>query len=532
MTHADSMHTTVPGALAGRATTDPEAPFVIGGQETVTFGELEARAESLAASLHSLGIEAGDRVAIVMPAWIEFVVSMFAVSKVGAVLVPLNPYLTGPELQYMLRHSEAVAAITAEDLGEVDFLQLFEELLPQLPDLQYLITVGEEDLWYDDRIFQYEDLLSAGAGRDYLAPELSSSDLFAILYTSGTTGKQKGVELTHGNLLHAALATVGALEVGPDDRVIGVSALHHVFGLGPGLLGCLATGAALILQETFEAAITLDLIEKHGATIHYGVPTLFVTELHEQRESPRDVSSLRRGLVAGAPMSDALIRQVEDELCPELMVAYSLTECGSTVSLTRPDLSPEKRYFTVGRPIERTLVKILDPEGVELPVESVGEIGVRGDGVMRGYYRQPQETSNWFDSEGFFRTGDLGIVDDEGFLHLVGRRKEVIIRSGFSVYPREVESRISAHPAVREAVVVGIPDDVLGEAICACVVPIEGAIVTDQEIRDWSLVTLAEYKVPDVVRFLEEFPLTGTGKVRRVEVSRLVQETSGGTAAK
>ncbi len=166
MTAADTIYRTVPGALAGRATSDPESPFLISGAETVPFGELEVRAEALAASLHSLGIEAGDRVAVVMPAWVEFVVSMFAISKLGAVMVPLNPFLTAPELQYMLRHSETVAAITAEDLGEVDFLQLFEELLTQLPDLQYLITVGKEDLWYDDRIFQYEDLLSAGAGRD------------------------------------------------------------------------------------------------------------------------------------------------------------------------------------------------------------------------------------------------------------------------------------------------------------------------------------------------------------------------------
>jgi fatty-acyl-CoA synthase len=530
MNHVDLDSMTIGGTLAGREMTDPESPFVIGRHETVTFGEMERRADALAASLHSLGIEAGDRVAVVMPAWIEFVVSMFAVSKIGAVMVPLNPYLTAPELQYMLRHSEAVAAITAEDVGEVDFLQMFEELLLQLPELQYLITVGDEDLWYDDRIFQYEDLISAGAGRDYVAPDVAGSDVFAILYTSGTTGKPKGVELSHRNLLYAASNTVEALELVGGDRVIGVSALHHVFGLGPGLLGCLSAGAALILQETFAAPATLDLIEKHGATIHYGVPTLFATELQEQKLSPRDVSSLRRGLVAGAQMGDALIREVEEELCPELFVAYSLTEVGSTLSLTRPEDSEETRLFTVGRPIDGTEVKILDPEGAELPVESVGEICVRGAGVMKGYYRQPQETSNWFDGDGFFRTGDLGMVDDEGILHLVGRRDEVIIRSGFSVYPQEVESRISVHPAVREAAVVGIPDDMLGEAICACVVPVEGAIVTDQEIRDWCLVTLAEYKVPDAVRFLDELPLTGTGKVRRVEISRMVQETLGGTA--
>jgi fatty-acyl-CoA synthase len=210
-------------------------------------------------------------------------------------------------------------------------------------------------------------------------------------------------------------------------------------------------------------------------------------------------------------------------LCPVLLVAYALTETSSTVTMTRPDDPGEKRRFTVGRPIAGMQIRVLETDGTELPVESVGEIAIKGPGVMKGYYRQPRETSASFDDQGFLLTGDLGIVDEEGYVHLVGRRKEVIIRSGFNVYPREVEDRIQAHPAVRDAAVVGVPDQVLGEAICACVVPVEGAIVTGQEIKDWCRVTLADYKVPDLVRFLDEFPLTGTGKVRRVELARMIQ---------
>lgn len=515
---------TIASALSARATSDPEGVFLVLDDDVVTFGQVESRAEALAASLHSLGIEAGDRVAVVMPPWSEFVVSMFAVAKIGAVLVPLNPRLTGADLQYTLRHSEAVVAITAETLEDVDFLQLFEDLLIQLPELQYLITVGEEDLWYDDRIFQFEDMLSAGAGRDYLAGSVNpTEDLFAIVYTSGTTGKPKGVELTHSNLLQVAGSTATALGLRPDDRAVGVMALFHVFGLGPGILGSLVSGSALVLQEDFGREGSLDAVERHEATVHYGVPTLFVTELHEQRQQPRDLSSLRVGLVAGAPVSDEFVREVQEHLCPELLIAYSLTETSSTVCMTRPEDSPHKKRQTVGRPLAGTEVKILDADGSELPVESLGEISVRGPGVMRGYYRQPKETSSSFDAGGFFRTGDLGIVDEEGFIHLVGRAKEVIIRSGFNIYPREVEDRLHSHPAVREAVVVGVPDQLLGEAICACVVPVEGAIVTEREIRDWCSATLADYKVPDVVQFLDEFPLTGTGKVQRVELSRMVR---------
>ncbi len=515
---------TVAAALASRATTDPEGTFLIFEDDTVTFGQMETRAEALAASLHGLGIKPGDRVAVVMPSWPEFVISMFAVAKLGAVLVPLNPRLTADDLRYTLRHSEAVAAITAETLQDLDFLQLFEELLAQLPDLQHVITVGEEDLWHDDRVFQFEDLLSAGGGRDYSANSPPSADeVFAILYTAGTTGKPKGVELTHANLLQVAGSTADALGLDQDDRVVGIMALFHVFGLGPGILGSLLAGAALVLQDEFGPAGALDLVERHRATVHYGVPTLFVAELREQAKVPRDLTSLRRGLVAGAPVSDELVKAVQDKICPELLIAYSLTETSSTVCVTRPSDPAAKRIFTVGRPLENNVVRIVDEDGAELPVESVGEIVVRGPGVMRGYYRQPRKTSDSLDVDGHFRTGDLGMEDEEGFIHLVGRKKEVIIRSGSNVYPREVEDRLQSHPAIREAMVAGVPDELLGEAICACVLPEEGAIVTGQELQDWCSVTLADYKVPDVVQFMDEFPLTGTGRVQRGELARLIR---------
>ena len=521
---------TVASALANRATTDPDVPFLRHRDDVLSLGQVESRSEALAAALAGLGIEAGDRVALVLPAWPEFVVSLFAIAKLGAVVVPLDPRLTRPELQYMLRHSRAVAAVSAEELNGVDFLQLFEEILVELPELHYVVTVGEEDLWYDDRIFQFEDLLSAGGGRDYSAPAQDpAEDLFAILYTSGTTGKPKGVELTHSNILHAAAGTAEAVGLGEGDRVVGVTALFHVFGIGPGILGSLLAGATLILQDSPGAHETLDLIEKHRVTVHYGVPTLFVTELQELDRRRRDVSSLRVGVAAGAPVAADLVDRVERELCPRLLVAYSLTETASTISMTGPGDSQDVRSFTVGRPIPGTEIRIVDPNHwTELPVESVGEIAVRGPGVMKGYYRQPRETAHCFDDEGFFLTGDLGMVDEEGYVYLVGRRKDVIIRGGSNVYPREVEDRLQSHPAVHDAVVVGVPDDVLGEATCACIVPVEGAIVTEDEIRDWCAVTLADYKVPDRVRFMDDFPLTGTGKVRRVELSRLMRDARAG----
>ena len=513
----------VASCLAFRATSDPGRDFLLTESGPVSYGEVDSRSDALAAALANLGVERGDRVALVLPSCPEFVVSLFAAAKLGAVVVPLDPRLRPPELQYMLRHSEAVCAITIERAYGIEFLQVFEDLLVRLPELQYLVTVGEEDLWYDDRIFQYEDLISAGAGRDYPPPEIDAADLFAILYTSGTTGKPKGVELSHANLVSVAAGTADAIELAPDDRVVGVSALFHVFGLGPGLLSTLLAGASLILADEPDAGETLDLIHRHRATVHYGVPTHFVAELIEQKASPRDVSTLRIAMPAGAPVGEDLIRGISTGLAPVVLVGYSMTETSSTVCVGRPGDRQDKRLQSVGRPLPGTEIRILERDGEPLPVESVGEIALKGPGVMVGYHRQPGETAAAFDPQGYFLTGDLGMVDEEGYVHLVGRRKEVIIRAGFNVYPREVESRLEAHPAVREAVLVGIPDQLLGEATCACIVPVEGAIVTNQEILDWCRAELADVKVPDQVRFFDAFPRTGTGKTRRIEISRLIQ---------
>ena len=331
------------------------------------------------------------------------------------------------------------------------------------------------------------------------------------------------VELSHANLLEIAGKTVESLELGPQDRIIGVTGFFHVFGLGMGILAPILSGSTLILQSGFGAAETLALIQRHRATVHYGVPTLFSTGLSEQEEASLDLSSLRVALAAGGPASDDLRRAVEKSLCPDFRVAYSLTEAASVVCITRPEDSPEKRFHTVGRPLPEIEIKVLDNDGADLPSESLGEIAIRGPGVMRRYYRQPQETRKVLREDGFLLTGDLGILDEEGYLHLVGRRQEVILRNGFSVYPREVEDRLQSHPAVHEAAVVGIPDDVLGEAVCACIVPVEGAIVTGPEVVDWCRVMLADYKVPDLVRFLDDFPRTGNGKPRRVELARIVR---------
>ena len=339
----------IAASLASRATQDPGRTFLLHQDRPITYGQVESQAEALAAAFRSLGIEAGDRVALILPPCPEFVVSLFAAAKLGAVVVPLNPHLTKPELQYMLRHSETALAVSVEEHVGEDFLTIFDELLPQLPELQYVVTVGKEDLWYDDQIFQFEDLLSSGEGRDYPAGEADpEGDTFAILYTAGTMGKPKGVELSQANLLSVAANTVQFLELGSEDRVIGVSGFFHVFGLGIGILGSVLSGSTLILQSGFGAAETLALIQRHRATVHYGLPTLFSTGLSEREETSLDLSSLRLALAAGGPASDDLRGAVERGIVADFRVAYSLTEAASVVSMTHPDDPPEKRHQTVG----------------------------------------------------------------------------------------------------------------------------------------------------------------------------------------
>ncbi len=513
---------TINSILAYRAAVDPTAPYLLTEDAVLSFGDVDDQAEALAASLANLGIGPGDRIALVLPAWPEFAVSVYAAARIGALVVPVDPSLRLPELRYALRHSGAACAVSAENAGGIDFLQIFEDFLVELPALRHLVTVGEEDLWYDDRIFQWEDCLSAGAGRDFDAPAAAADDPFAIIYTPGTSGKPRGVELTHGNLLHAAAETARAIGLAPGDVVAGVSALHHVFGLGPGLLGTALGGAALLLRDDDGAAETLRADKRHGATVRYGVPTDFATLVRQVEAEGGAPPTLRLCLSSGAPMGDDLARRVEASLRAPLVIAYSLTEAASTLAMSRPGDRVEKRLFTVGRPIGGTEVRVRERDGGTLPRESVGEIAVRGPGLMRGYHRQPRETAAATDPDGFLRTGDLGLVDEDGYLHLVGRREEVVIRGGFKVHPGEVEARIMAHPAVDRAAVVGVPDEILGEAVCACVVRVEGGVVTEPEIQGWSAATLAAYKVPDLVSFMDELPLTDVGTVRRRELARRV----------
>ena len=506
--------------FARRAAEHPSRPLVVAAGRTLTYGQVEAQATAFASALGELGIEAGDRVAINLPNVPEWVIALGACARLGAVVVPINPRLNYHELKYQLRHAEVSLAITAERLAEIDFLEIFEDLIAELPDLQYVVTVGMEELWYDDRIFQFEDLVSSGEGRHRAPAVVAEQADLALLYTSGTMGKPKGVRLSHRAIVETAVRTGEAVEVEPTDRVLVAVPLFAIFGFGVAV-GTIAAGATLVLQPEFDAAAAVRLLEQERITIVHGVPTMYSLLMREPSFDPSRFRWLRTGIIAGGAVPDELVRRVR-RWC-DVQIAYGLTETGPTVSITRFTDPDDKRLTTVGRPLPGVEVAAVDfVTGALHGPEAVGEIAVRGPNVMTGYARMPGETARSFTPEGYFLTGDLGIIDEEGYLKIVGRSRETILRGGYQIYPREVEDQLRAHPAVDDVCVIGVPHEILGELVCACIVPVEGAVITGEEIKDFARDTMADYKLPDLVRFFDAFPMTGSGKVKRRELERTV----------
>ena len=504
-----------------RAQEHPTRVLATNGERTWTYQQVDTDASSLAAAFSELGLGTGDRIAVNLPNGVEWIIATLAAAKLGAVVVPVSPQLSMHDLRYQLRHAEASAVVTIEKWDGVDFLQRFEELLGDLPDLQYVVTVGDEDLWYDDRIFQFEDLVSSGAGRPVPRPAVydETADL-AVMYTSGTMGKPKGVPLSHRALVENAVRVAELLEISPDDRVLGAVPFFAIFGFGV-MLGTMARGATIVLQPSFDPARALALIADAKVTVLHGVPTQYHLLMREEAFNPSRLTSLRAGVIAGSSVDEALVRRVR-RWC-DVLVAYGLTETGPVVTITRFADNDDRRLSTVGCALPGVEIMAMDlMTGALHGPEAVGEIAVRGSNLMRGYLRMPAETTKVMTPDGFFLTGDLGIIDEDGYVKIVGRRQETISRGGTQLYPRELEDRLRAHPAVDDVCVIGVPHDVMGELVCACIVPVEGAVITGSEIKRFAQDTMAADKVPDFVRFFDVFPMTGSGKVRRRELARAI----------
>lgn len=473
----------------------------------ITYQQLKSDADCLVVALKRLGISKADRIAVSLPNWYETVVIYFAAAKVGAVVIPFNPKYKSHEIEYILKNSAPNLLIAAEEF-EQNFG--FEKAFNMV---QTVVTVR----FQQGNLYSYEELIRSVRTEIEPADIDVNNDLFCILYTSGTTGTPKGVMVTHRAVVQSA-QTIGRELLCTQDDVFIISApLFHIFGMAINMLCAIAVGARIILQEKFHPRETLGLIAKEKVTIQQGVPTMFIKELELEDFGHYDLSTLRAGLVGAAPIPAKKVKEIRERMGINLCQSFGITETVS-VTMTSCDDTEQNITETLGRAIPGVTLKIVDENRALLPPGEVGEIAVKGFGVMKGYYNMPEQTEQVLDKENWFYTGDLGTLDNEGYLRFVGRKKEMIIRGGLNVYPQEIEAVLMKHPKVIEAAVVGLPDKVLGEVVCAVIRLKNGEVSSEEEIKSYLKERMAIYKIPAKVIFTDEFPVTASGKIQKLKL--------------
>ena len=487
----------------------PDKPCVIIGDRTLTYAQVEHQAGLVAGNLLALGLEPGDKVAVQLPNLPQFLLAYFGVMRAGMVMVPLNPLLRSSEVAYHLENSDSRVLVTF-DL----FAEEAHRGAGSVPGLTtYVVDGGTGQR--PEGTHGFEELL-APVGVPDIAPT-NADDTAVLIYTSGTTGKPKGAELTHFQLLMNCTIGAELLGVEEDDVSIAVLPLFHVFGLSSVLNPTIRFGTTTVLVPRFEADAVLDAIEQHRATLFSGVPTMYVALLQAETKG-RDLSSLRVGISGGAAIPGEVIRAFEEKFDGVVILeGYGLSETASTTTF---NISAEQRkVLSIGRPVWGVQVRVVDDQDRTLPPgpEHVGEIVVRGHNVMKGYYKNPEATAEAFRG-GWFHTGDLAYADPDGYLFVVDRLKDLVIRGGYNVYPREVEEVLYEHPAVVEAAVIGRPDDTLGEEVVAVVSLRPGVHATAEELVGFCKERMAAYKYPREIRVVPELPKGPTGKILKKEL--------------
>jgi fatty-acyl-CoA synthase len=482
----------------------------------LTYAELAAEVDALALGLLAAGIANGDRVGIWAPNCAEWVFAQYATAKIGAILVNINPAYRTSELEFVLNQSGARALIAAQRLKTSDYAAMIAEVRPLCPRLEQVVLLGSE---------AWDCLLDAGrrADRSALdAIELSADDPINIQYTSGTTGFPKGATLSHHNILNNGYFVGELCHYTHEDRICIPVPFYHCFGMVMGNLAATSHGAAMVIPApVFDPVATLEAVQAQRCTSLYGVPTMFIAELAVPGFGEFDLSSLRTGIMAGSPCPVEVMKQVIDRMgMTEVSICYGMTETSPVSTQTRMDDSIERRVATVGRAGPHIEVKVIDPAtGLTVPRGVPGELCTRGYSVMLGYWEQPGKTAEAIDAARWMHTGDLAVMDDDGYLSITGRIKDMVIRGGENVYPREVEEFLYTHPDILDAQVIGVPDAKYGEELMAWVRMRPGAApLTAQSLRDFCQGKLAHYKIPRYVHITDEFPMTVTGKIRKVEM--------------
>ncbi|NQV65213.1 MAG: AMP-binding protein, partial [SAR86 cluster bacterium] len=525
----------------------PERPAIVSVHQAIrlTYAELAQAVDTLARALMAVGLSKGDRIGIWSPNNVEWLMTQYASAKVGAILVTINPAYRVHELDYVLKQSGCKALVLQNQFKTSDYEAMTLSLCPELdhsavgklrskafPDLTTVISLSSSPC---AGIFDWAELLSTASSvsaAQLLArqAELDMDDPINIQYTSGTTGFPKGACLSHHNILNNGFFVARTMNFTEHDRLVVPVPLYHCFGMVMANLGCLTHAACLIYpSESFEPEAVLQAVQAEAATALYGVPTMFIAELALANFSTFDLSSLRTGVMAGAPCPVSTMNQVNTLMhMTEVEIAYGMTETSPVSFQTRTDSPLDKRVSTVGLVHPHVEVKIIDQDtGQTCPLNQMGELCTRGYSVMLGYWQNPEATAGAIDSRGWMHTGDIAVMDDDGYVNIVGRIKDMIVRGGENVYPREIEEFLMTHPAVAAVQVTGVPDPKYGEEIVAWVALKEGQQLEDEALKAFCRGTIAHYKVPRYVRFTDDFPMTVTGKVQKFKMREVSMQELG-----
>ncbi|AVD83190.1 AMP-binding protein [Pseudomonas sp. SWI6] len=506
-----------------------------------TWQQLADAVDQHARALMALGVQPGDRLGIWAPNCAEWCITQFASAKVGAILVNINPAYRSNELDYALGQSGCRWVICADAFKTSDYHAMLQGLIPGLshgqpgalicerfPDLRGVVSLALSPppgflAWHD--LQARAEAISREALAERQA-QLQCNDPINIQYTSGTTGFPKGATLSHRNILNNGYMVGESLGLTEHDRLVVPVPLYHCFGMVMANLGCMTHGSALIYpNDAFDPLATLRAVAEEKATALYGVPTMFIAELDHPQRGEFDLSSLRTGIMAGATCPIEVMRRVIDQMhMAEVQIAYGMTETSPVSLQTGADDDLERRVTSVGRTQPRLENKIIDAEGSTLPRGEIGELCTRGYSVMLGYWNNPKATAESIDAEGWMHTGDLAVMDEQGYVRIVGRSKDMIIRGGENIYPRELEEFFFTHPAVADVQVIGVPCKKYGEEIVAWVRLHPGHMATEDELREWARARIAHFKVPRYFRFVDEFPMTVTGKVQKFRMREISVE--------
>ncbi len=535
--------------MAGRFPDHEAVVFedVIGGEEIKyrrTYAEFNAECERVARAFYALGLRPGDHIAIWATNYPHWLLTLFGAAKLGAVLVTVNTAYKIHEAEYLFRHSDTKMIVCCDGYKDVSYIDILYQLCPEiktqnraslecraLPTQKTVVTVDKKThpgMYNWRELDTLADTVDEAEFQAAVAG-IKCHDVVNIQYTSGTTGFPKGVMLTHYNILNNGMSIGDCMKLTEKDRLCLTVPLFHCFGLVLATLACVTHGSTIVLVNYFSPIKVLRTLERERCTVFHGVPTMFIALL-EHPEFKNFKLCLRTGIMAGSPCPIKTMRQVIEEMgMQEVTITYGQTEASPGCTMTVTDDPIEKRVNTVGRPLPGVETKIVDPATGEELTEpgQIGEFCARGYNIMKGYYKMPEATAQAIDSDGWLHTGDLACRDEDGYYKITGRIKDMIIRGGENIYPKEIEDFIYTHPKVMDVQVIGVPSKVYGEEIMACIIPKEGAIIDEEEIKEYVRTHMAKHKTPSYVKIVDSFPMNAAGKVQKYKLREAAIEELG-----